>query len=171
MVGIVNITNQQIEPMTSATASNKCYTFISHIDNNNLSGNYDIYLRFSNLASRIDTLVNILEMDEDTYKELKAKTVSETEENILENESNKYECVPNNNLIMMELGDDYDQTAQMLYTVAIVVLIIIILISAYCIKNSFSISITEKLGNMVCLHLLAQLLNKLEEMYYMKPLF
>ena len=144
LVGIVNITNQQIEPMTSATASNKCYTFISHIDNNNLSGNYDIYLRFSNLASRIDTLVNILEMDEDTYKELKAKTVSETEENILENESNKYECVPNNNLIMMELGDDYDQTAQMLYTVAIVVLIIIILISAYCIKNSFSISITEK---------------------------
>ena len=144
LVGIVNITNQQIEPMTSANATNKYYTFISHIDNNNLSGNYNIYLRFSNLANRIDTLVNILEIDEDTYKELKAKTVSETEENILENESNKYECVSNNNLIMMELGDDYDQTSQMLYTVAIVVLIIIILISAYCIKNSFSISITEK---------------------------
>ena len=144
LVGIVNITNQQIEPMTSANATNKYYTFISHIDNNNLSGNYNIYLRFSNLANRIDTLVNILEIDEDTYKELKAKTVSETEENILENESNKYECVSNNNLIMMELGDDYDQTSQMLYTVAIVVLIIIILISAYCIKNSFNISITEK---------------------------
>ena len=144
LVGIVNITNQQIEPMTSATASNKCYTFISRIDNNNLSGNYDIYLRFSNLAKRIDTIVNILELDENTYKKAQAKTISETEENILENESNKYECVSNNNLIMMELGDDYDQTSQMLYTVAIVVLIIIILISAYCIKNSFNISITEK---------------------------
>ena len=144
LVGIVNITNQQIEPMTSATASNKCYTFISHIDNNNLSGNYDIYLRFSNLAKRIDTIVNILELDENTYKNAQAKTISETEENILKNEDNKYECAPNYSLISMELGDDKDQTAQMLYTVAIVVLIIIILISAYCIKNSFSISITEK---------------------------
>ena len=144
LVGIVNITNQQIEPMTSATASNKCYTFISRIDNNNLSGNYDIYLRFSNLAKRIDTIVNILELDENTYKNAQAKTISETEENILKNEDNKYECAPNYSLISMELGDDKDQTAQMLYTVAIVVLIIIILISAYCIKNSFSISITEK---------------------------
>ena len=138
LVGIVNITNQQIEPMTSANASNKCYTFISHIDNNNLSGNYDIYLRFSNLAKRIDTIVNILELDENTYKNAQAKTISETEENILKNEDNKYECAPNYSLISMELGDDKDQTAQMLYTVAIVVLIIIILISAYCIKNSFS---------------------------------
>ena len=144
LVGIVNITNQQIEPMTSATATDKYYTFISHIDNNNLSGNYNIYLRFSNLANRIDTLVNILEMDENTYKELEAKTISETQENILENEDNKYECAPNYNLIEMELGDDKDQTSQMLYTVAIVVLIIIILISAYCIKNSFNISIIEK---------------------------
>lgn len=144
LVGIVNIANQQIEPMTSATATDKYYTFISHIDNNNLSGNYNIYIRFSNLANRIDTLVNILEMDENTYKELKAKTVSETEENMLENEDNKYECAPNYNLIAMELGDDKDQTSQMLYRVAIVVLIIIILISAYCIKNSFNISITEK---------------------------
>ena len=144
LVGIVNITNQQIEPMTSATATDKYYTFISHIDNNNLSDNYNIYLRFSNLSSRIDTLVNILEMDENTYKELEAKTISETQENILENENNKYECAPNYNLIEMELGDDKDQTSQMLYTVAIVVLIIIILISAYCIKNSFNISIIEK---------------------------
>ena len=144
LVGIVNITNQQIEPMTSANATDKYYTFISHIDNNNLSGNYNIYLRFSDLSSRIDTLVNILEMDEDTYKELEANTVSETEENILENENNKYECALNSNLIMMELGNDYDQTSQMLYAVAIVILIIIILTSAYCIKNSFNISITEK---------------------------
>ena len=144
LVGIVNITNQQIEPMTSTTATDKYYTFISHIDNNNLNGNYNIYLRFSDLSSRIDTLVNILEMDEDTYKELEAKTVSETEENILKYENNKYECSPNNNLIMMELGNDYDQTSQMLYAVAIVILIIIILTSAYCIKNSFNISITEK---------------------------
>lgn len=145
LVGIVNITNQQIEPMTSANATDKYYTLISHIDNNNLSGNYNIYLRFSDLSSRIDTLVNILEMDEDTYKELEAKTVSKTEENILGNESNKYECAPNNNLIMMELGDDSDQTSQMLYAIAIVILIIIILTSAYCIKNSFNISITEKI--------------------------
>ena len=145
LVGIVNITNQQIEPMTSANATNKYYTFISHIDNNNLSGNYNIYLRFSNLSTRIDTLVNILEMDEDTYKKLEEKTVSKTEENILGNESNKYECASNNNLIMMELGDDSDQTTQMLYAVAIVILAIIILTSAYCIKNSFNISITEKI--------------------------
>ena len=121
LVGIVNITNQQIEPMTSTTATDKYYTFISHIDNNNLNGNYNIYLRFSDLSSRIDTLVNILEMDEDTYKELEAKTVSETEENILKYENNKYECTPNNNLIMMELSNDYDQTSQMLYAVAIVI--------------------------------------------------
>ena len=147
IVGIVNIMNQEIEPLYNASTSNKYYTFLSYLDTNHLNGNYNLYLRYSNFSNRIETLVNILEIDDATYQKLKAKTAFETEEKLLdsnENESLKYICIPNLQLIALELGNDFDQTNQMLYTVAIVLLIIIILTSAYCIKNSFTISITEK---------------------------
>lgn len=144
VVGIVNIMNQQIEPLISSASNDRFYTFISYLNTDNLIGNYNIYIRYHTLSNRIETLTNILEMDDKTYQSLHADTVSETEENILSNRTNKYEISINPQLILVELGYDFDQTNQMLYTVAIIILIIIIATSAYCIKNSFNISVAEK---------------------------
>ena len=142
IVGIVEILNQQIE-----SVQNGYYTFISYLDTNNLNDNYNIYLRYSDLSKRVETLVDILKIDEEIYKEAKTTTVSETEmnlDNLLMDSEVKYIYEYNSSLIAIELGNDYDQTTLMLYVIAIIVLITIIIVSAYCIKNSFEISITEK---------------------------
>ena len=44
----------------------------------------------------------------------------------------------------METGDTVDETTTMIYAVAGIILLIIILTSVYCIRNSFDISITER---------------------------
>lgn len=50
----------------------------------------------------------------------------------------------NTNLINYECMDGRDDTLNVLYTLAGIVLLIIVVTSAFCIRNSFSISITEK---------------------------
>ena len=148
IVGIINILNRQIEPLSSKASNSRNYTLISYLDTNNLSGNYNIYLRFSSLNNRITTILDIFEIDEKTYNKFKADTMSETESFLLNpryNKDIKYNSFLNYSLISAEFGSDYDQTNQMLLTLAIVMLFIVVLVSAYCINNSFKISITEKI--------------------------
>ena len=148
IVGIINILNRQIEPLNSKASTSKNYTLISYLDTNNLSDNYNIYLRFSSLNSRITTILDIFEIDEETYNRFKADTMSETESLLLNpryNKDIKYNSSINYSLISTEFGLDYDQTNQMLLTLSIVMLFIVVLVSAYCINNSFKISITEKI--------------------------
>ena len=147
IVGIINILNRQIEPLNSGS-DNNYYTFISYLDTNNLKGNYNIYLRFSNLLNRMPTILDIFEIDEKTYNRFKEDTIAETEGLLLNpdyNPSIKYNGFLNYSLISSEFGNDRDQTNEMLLAIFIVMLIIVILVSAYCIKNSFNISITEKI--------------------------
>ena len=147
IVGIINILNRQIEPLNSGS-DNNYYTFISYLDTNNLKGNYNIYLRFSNLLNRMPTILDIFEIDEKTYSRFKEDTIAETEGLLLNsyyNPSIKYNSFRNSSLISSEFGNDSDQTNEMLLAIFIVMLIIVILVSAYCIKNSFNISITEKI--------------------------
>ena len=147
IVGIINILNRQIEPLNSGS-DNNYYTFISYLDTNNLKGNYNIYLRFSNLLNRMPTILDIFEIDEKTYNRFKEDTIAETEGLLLNsyyNPSIKYNSFRNSSLISSEFGNDSDQTNEMLLAIFIVMLIIVILVSAYCIKNSFNISITEKI--------------------------
>ena len=148
IVGIINILNRQIEPLNSKSDNSNYYTFISYLDTNNLSGNYNIYLRFSNLLNRMPAILDIFEIDEETYNRFKKDTIAETEEFLLGSYSNpniKYNSFLNYSLISAEFGNDIDQTKQMLFTISIVMLLVVIFVSAYCIKNSFKISITEKI--------------------------
>lgn len=148
IVGIINILNQQIEPLNSKSDDSNYYTFISYLDTNNLNGNYNIYLRFSNLLNRMPAILDIFEIDEETYNRFKEDTIAETEGLLLDssyNPSIKYNSFHNYFLISAEFGNDIDQTKQMLFTISIVMLLVVIFVSAYCIKNSFKISITEKI--------------------------
>ncbi len=148
IVGIINILNRQIEPLNSKSDNSNYYTFISYLDTNNLNGNYNIYLRFSNLLNRMPAILDIFEIDEETYNRFKKDTIAETEEFLLGSYSNpniKYNSFLNYSLISAEFGNDIDQTKQMLFTISIVMLLVVIFVSAYCIKNSFKISITEKI--------------------------
>ena len=147
IVGIINILNRQIEPLNSKSDDSNYYTFISYLDTNNLNGNYNIYLRFSNLLNRMPAILDIFEIDEETYNRFKKDTIAETEGLLLNssyNPSIKYNSFHNYSLISAEFGNDIDQTKQMLFTISIVMLLVVIFVSAYCIKNSFKISITEK---------------------------
>ena len=148
IVGIINILNRQIEPLNSKSDNSNYYTFISYLDTNNLNGNYNIYLRFSNLLNRMPATLDIFEIDEETYNRFKKDTIAETEGLLLNssyNPSIKYNSFHNYSLISVEFGNDIDQTKQMLFTISIVMLLVVIFVSAYCIKNSFKISITEKI--------------------------
>lgn len=148
IVGIINILNRQIEPLNSKSDNSNYYTFISYLDTNDLNGNYNIYLRFSNLLNRMPATLDIFEIDEETYNRFKKDTIAETEELLLNssyNPSIKYNSFHNYSLISAEFGNDIDQTKQMLFTISIVMLLVVIFVSAYCIKNSFKISITEKI--------------------------
>ena len=148
IVGIANILNQHIEGLNSKATKSKDYTFISYLDTSNLNGTYNVYLRFSNLTNRTPTILEIFEIDEETYNRFNADTMTETEEILLNpryNKNIKYNSAFNYSLISSEFGNDRDQTNQMLLAVSIVMILIVVLVSAYCIKNSFKISITEKI--------------------------
>ena len=68
-----------------------------------------------------------------------------TEKNLSRYENNKYDYLYNNTLLGMQTGDYIDETAKMVYSVAGIIILVIVLTSVYCIRNSFDISITEKI--------------------------
>lgn len=77
------------------------------------------------------------------YKD--SKNYKEKTEKILNMTNNKYVCEYNTGLLRAEGSALSNSTMSMLYSVAGVVIAIIIISSVFVIKNSFSISITEKI--------------------------
>ncbi len=147
IVGTINITDSQLEAKeTNSSISNK-FIAITYMDDKEFSinSNVNIYIKFKNLNKRIETIAQILDIDEHTLDELTVPNIAKTEEKIQKNETNKYIYIINNNLIMMETGETIDETSTMLYGVSGTILLIIIFTSVYCIRNSFDISIAEKI--------------------------
>ncbi len=72
-------------------------------------------------------------------------SAEESDRFLKEMENAKYDIYINGFLISYECVFPIDGTFKALFTVATVVALIIILTSVYCIKNSFNISITEKI--------------------------
>ena len=72
-------------------------------------------------------------------------TAEESDRFLKEMENAKYDIYMNGFLISYECVFPIDGSFKTLFTVAAVVALIIILTSVYCIKNSFNISITEKI--------------------------
>lgn len=139
------------------------YTFVTYsdelaaIDNGSKSEASEadttltVYSRYTQKALRNKDAVtaDIIGVDEKLFAKANNSSVEMTAEEsdrfLKEMENAKYDIYMNGFLISYECVFPLDDTFKALFTVAAVVALIIILTSVYCIKNSFNISITEKI--------------------------
>lgn len=139
------------------------YTFVTYsdelaaIDNGSKSEASEadttltVYSRYTQKALRNKDAVtaDIIGVDEKLFAKANNSSVEMTAEEsdrfLKEMENAKYDIYMNRFLISYECVFPIDGTFKALFTVAAVVALIIILTSVYCIKNSFNISITEKI--------------------------
>ena len=146
IVGRVERLSYGIEPYTAPG-----YTFITLIDNNNSEGIYNVYARYTKngLKNEYKVTANILGIKEEIYEKTKGGLVvaNQNEEKQIEEELEKakYNLDINKTLIELETLSFSESTMKALYSTAGVVVAIIIVTSVFCIKNSFDISITEKI--------------------------
>ncbi len=125
IVGIIERPNYGFEEY-----SDPGYTAIStNIDR----GNTNIYLALKNVKDYKTSMPRILDLKD--YNEIKKGVTSSKYEN--------YDI--NTELLRWEVFEFSDSTISMLYSVVGVVIFIIIFTSVFCIRNSFAISITEKI--------------------------
>ena len=124
------------------------YTFITYLNDNNYSGEYNVYLRYTKeaLKNRYEITAKLLNVDPIKYKKymtdldsLKNSEIDEIEEKIV-----KTPHIMNGYLISLETMSLKNSTMKVLYILSTIVIIIIIVSSIFCIKNSFDISIAEK---------------------------
>ena len=139
------------------------YTFVTYsdelaaIDNGTKSEKSEadttltVYSRYTQKALRNKDAVtaDIIGVDEKLFAKANDSSVEMTAEEsdrfLKEMENAKYDIYMNRYLISYECVFPIDGSFKALFTVAAVVALIIILTSVYCIKNSFNISITEKI--------------------------
>lgn len=139
------------------------YTFVTYsdelaaIDNGSKSEESEadttltVYSRYTQKALRNKDAVtaDIIGVDEKLFEKANNSSVEmsaeESDRFLKEMENAKYDIYMNGYLISYECVFPIDGSFKALFTVAAVVALIIILTSVYCIKNSFNISITEKI--------------------------
>lgn len=136
------------------------YTFVTYSDelaaiDNGTKSEADttltVYSRYTQKALRNKDAVtaDIIGVDEKLFEKSNNSSVEmsaeESDRFLKEMENAKYDIYINRFLISYECVFPIDGTFKALFTVAAVVALIIILTSVYCIKNSFNISITEKI--------------------------
>ena len=110
------------------------YTVITLLENYNNGKNINVYTRYKNLDKQTATTAEIQQVDEKVIEDLSVEDYANL----------KYQFDVNSGLIRWENSQFSKGTLTMLYTVAAVVIGIIIVTSVFCIRNSFEISITEK---------------------------
>ena len=139
------------------------YTFVTYsdelaaIDNGTKSEESEadntltVYSRYTQKALRNKDAVtaDIIGVDDKLFEKANNSSVEmsaeESDRFLKEMENAKYDIYMNGYLINYECVFPIDGSFKALFTVAAVVALIIILTSVYCIKNSFNISITEKI--------------------------
>ena len=128
------------------------YTFVSYLEDSASIKEADVYVRYNKdgLKDYLRTTAQILEVDEEVYIAVNSSDVWKLSEKeydaLLEKVGEiKYGIVENQYLIALESGVLGDSTLSALAVAAGIVVLIIIITSVFCIKNSFDISITEKI--------------------------
>lgn len=129
IVGIMERPNWTIEGYSAPG-----YTVITLLENYNNGKNINVYTRYKDLNKQISTTAEIEQVDEKVIENPSVEDYDKL----------KYEIDINSGLIKWENSQFSEGTLTMLYTVATVVISIIIVTSVFCIRNSFEISITEK---------------------------
>ena len=128
------------------------YTFITYLDKERINGYVDVYAKFNKYGSKnyLNVAANILEVDEEIFVKGYTHNFTESEKKEYDKYAEelskaKYQYNINGYLIMLENNPlDENATGGLGYA-ALIVCIIIVITSVFCIKNSFDISITEKI--------------------------
>jgi putative ABC transport system permease protein len=146
IVGVAERPANKVEPFMAPG-----YSFITLVKDNVFNGKVDVYVKLDkkNIKDYLKIFANI-EGIEERAVELSAKSekLSKDEEVYVENEFNKAKYpLADMNIYLIKLENDPLGLSSMggVSYVAAVVIIIIIVTSVFCIKNSFDISITEKI--------------------------
>ena len=124
------------------------YTFITYTDESNIKDNTDIYVKYTKDGIKNNTKItaSILGIDEKALEVDYDKITAKEEEAIIkEMEKAKYMYNENSYLISLETNPINNSTTGELGIVVVIVWGIIVFTSVFCIKNSFDISITEKI--------------------------
>ena len=145
IVGVYERSATNIEPYIAPG-----YTFISYIDDNNFTGNVNVYAKYNKAGSKnhIKVTADIIGVNADVLKKYFYGSFDIEEELIKVHEEldkARYGTDFNSYLIALETDPIRNSGIGNLGYVVIVVCIIIVFTSVFCIKNSFDISITEKI--------------------------
>ena len=145
IVGIYERSATNIEPYIAPG-----YTFITYIDDTNFTGNVNVYAKYNKAGSKnhIKVTADIIGVNADVLNKYYYGSF-DTEEELInargELEKARYETDINGYLISLENDPINNSGIGNLGYVVIIVCIIIVFTSVFCIKNSFDISITEKI--------------------------
>ena len=125
------------------------YTFITYIDKDKLSGNVDLYTRYTKegMNNVYKVTANILGLNEEKFERYLNPTGEMPGEDIIkfsEEVEKAYQISVNQYLIDLETNPISSSNIGGLGSVVGIVISIIVVTSVFCIKNSFDISITEK---------------------------
>ena len=125
------------------------YTFITYMNEENISGKADVYCKYTKEGSKdyINVTANILGVNEEIFRKFEIGEFDTKEEYKNAGEEigkTKYNYNINSYLIDLETRPLNNNTVGGLGTVVAVVCGIIVFTSVFCIKNSFDISIAEK---------------------------
>lgn len=144
IVGITERPAKNIEPYDAPG-----YTFITYIDEKDIDGMVSAYAKYTKKGSKDYEKVtaNIIGLNEEKFykyinNELTDKEVLKFEEELA---NTKYDLKLNEYLILLE-NDPFGQKEDPGFAIVILIVCgIIVITSVFCIKNSFDISITEKI--------------------------
>ena len=145
IVGVISRPSKYIESYEAPG-----YTFITYLDNNITPKMVDVYVRYTKdgIKNPYKVTAGILGVDASLYEKLynPQDSISESEmvslQTMLDNAEYQYNI--NDYLISLESGIIGDSTMQTLFNAALIVVVIIIFTSVFCIKNSFDISVMER---------------------------
>lgn len=144
IVGIIERPFFGIEPYECPA-----YTFMTYSQDKN--GDLSVYTRLNKQGMRNsnEVIAGIIGVDDKLFAKVCDEGVDVSEEDLAEYEKQmsqaKYNIYVNSWLISYERVWPIDSMFLALFIIALIVALIIILTSVYCIKNSFDISITEKI--------------------------
>ena len=139
IVGIIERPNFDVEPYRAPG-----YTVLTILSDKYVTNNLNVYVRYKDVKKHITTTAQIIGIDEQVMKRITDSAngmISESDAEAFGNA--KYSFSENDGLLRWENLEFNESTTNTLYAVSAVVIVIIVT-SVFCIKNSFEISITEK---------------------------
>lgn len=144
IVGIIERPAPSIEPYSAPG-----YTFITYIPKDRMTGLVDVYAKYTKagIKRHYEVTAGILGIDAKTYSLIDQPSMSKEEVEDYNKAMSKarYQTENNSYLITLETNPLKDGALGGLGSVCIIVAIIIVFTSVFCIKNSLDISTTEKI--------------------------